>query len=179
LIADRTFEEEEEQMSLFGKKPDPPPFNHPLAGGAGASASAQAYGVADLIRLLKTIPVDQHPDLVVRVVKTTLESVGVHSSQVIEDALKQESIIHERIGVLEKEIEGLTGEIQQRKEEIAQLQVELSEATRARERLQSAEGVKLAASPAEPGQKPRSLPPPLPPPLHKPSGKPPEPATGT
>jgi hypothetical protein len=169
----------EEQMSLFGNKPAPPPLNHPLAGGEGATASVRSYGVADLVRLLKTIPVDQHPDLVVRVVKTTLESVGVHSSQVIEDALKQEGVIHERIAVLEREIDGLAGEIQQRKEEIAQLQVELSEATRVRERLQSAEGVRLAAPPAEPGQKPRSLPPPLPPPLHKPSGKPPEPATGT
>jgi hypothetical protein len=179
IDAYRTLEEEEEQMSLFGNKPAPPPFNPPLAGGEGASASVRSYGVADLVRLLKTIPVDQHPDLVVRVVKTTLESVGVHSSQVLEDALKQEGVIHERIAVLEKEIEGLTGEIQQRREQITQLQVELSEATRVRERLQSADGVRSAAPPTEPGQKPRSLPPPLPPPLHKPSGKPPEPATGT
>jgi hypothetical protein len=168
-------------MSLFGKKPEPPPFNHHLATGADASASGRSYGVTDLIRLLKTIPVDQHPDLVVRVVKTTLESVGVQSSHVIEDALRHESAINERIAAIEKEIEGLAGEIQLRREQIAQLHMELSETTYAKERLQNAEGVRLAP-PADPGAHPpkqRSLPPPVPPPLHKPSGKPPEPATGT
>jgi hypothetical protein len=174
-------------MSLFGKKPEPQPAAQPLLPADDRAAPNRSYGVADLIRLLKTIPVDQHPDLVVRVVKTTLESVGVHSSQVIEDALRHESAVNDRIGVLEGEIEGLASEIHARKEQIAQLRVELSETTYAKERLQSAEGAIHAgppgAPPADPGPhapKPRSLPPPLPPPLHKSSsGKPPEPATGT
>jgi hypothetical protein len=116
--------------------------------------------------------------LVVRVVKSTLESVGVSSSQVIEDAARLESAIRERVSALEGEIEGLTSEIHQRKEKIAQLNAELSETIYAKDRLQGAENVPFAA--AEAGHhapKPRSLPPPLPPPMHK--GKPPEPATGT
>jgi hypothetical protein len=170
-------------MSLFGKKAEPQPSFQPQTPSDERPAQGRSYGVADLIRLLKSIPVDQHPDLVVRVVKTTLESVGVHSSQVVEDALRQEGAIGDRISVLEGEIEGLTGEIQARKEQIAQLRTELSETTYAKERLQSAEGVMHAAPSPEPSlhaPKPRSLPPPLPPPLHKSSsGKPPEPATGT
>jgi hypothetical protein len=170
-------------MSLFGKKPEPQPLNQPFSPDDDRGAPNRSYGVADLIRLLKTIPVDQHPDLVVRVVKTTLESVGVHSSHVIDDALRHEGAINDRIAVLEGEIEGLSSEIHARKEQIAQLRVELSETTYAKERLQSAEGAIHGAPPADPGShapKPRSLPPPLPPPLHKSSsGKPPEPATGT
>ena len=69
-------------MSLFGKKPEPQPIMQPRAPGDEPATPNRSYGVAVLIRLLKTIPVDQHPDLVVRVVKTTLESVGVHSSHV-------------------------------------------------------------------------------------------------
>jgi hypothetical protein len=170
-------------MSLFGKKPEPQPIIQPQTPAEDRSSPARPYGVAELIRLLKTIPVDQHPDLVVRVVKTTLESVGVQSSHVIEDALRQESAINDRIAALEGEIEGLAAEIRARKEQIAELRVELSETTYAKERLQSAEGVLLAAPSADPAHhapKHRSLPPPLPPPLHKsPSGKPPEGATGT
>jgi hypothetical protein len=169
-------------MSLFGKKPEPPPLTQAsFSEDEPPSTPGRAYGVADLIRLLKTIPVDQHPDLVVRVVKTTLESVGVHSSHVIDDAVRLETAIADRIGVLEGEIQSLTGEIQLRRDQIGQLQVELSETTYAKERLQSAEAVSFGNSTGDPGAhapKPRSLPPPLPPPLHK-SGKPPEPATGT
>jgi hypothetical protein len=171
-------------MSLFGKKPEPQPIIQSQSPAEDRGAPGRPYGVAELIRLLKTIPVDQHPDLVVRVVKTTLESVGVQSSHVIEDALRHEGAINDRIAVLEGEIDGLTSEIRARKEQIAELRVELSETTYAKERLQSAEGVMFAAAssgePPHHAAKPRSLPPPLPPPLHKsPSGKPPEGATGT
>src|SRR5262245_41235954 len=113
-------------MSLFGKKPEPQSLIQPQAPSDDRGASNRSYGVAELIRLLKTIPVDQHPDLVVRVVKTTLESVGVHSSHVIDDALRQEGAINDRIAILEGEIEGLASEIHARKEQIAQLRVELS-----------------------------------------------------
>src|SRR5258707_13248555 len=116
-------------MSLFGRKAEPVPAIQPSMQNdeppGRAPASTRSYGIADLIRLLKTIPVDQHPDLVVRVVKTTLESVGVHSSHVIEDAVGQEAAIGDRIAVLESEIEALTSQIHQRKDQIAALQVEL------------------------------------------------------
>src|SRR5260221_3395063 len=115
-------------MSLFGRKAEPVPAIQPSMQNdeppGRAPASTRSYSVADLIRLLKTIPVDQHPDLVVRVVKTTLESVGVHSSQVIEDAVRHEAVINERMVTLEGEIERLTAQIQSRREQIAQLNVE-------------------------------------------------------
>jgi hypothetical protein len=166
-------------MSLFGKKPEPPAsLVQPRVADDVVAAPNRSYGVTDLIRLLKTIPTDQHPDLVVRVVKTTLESVGVQSSQVVEDAVRQETIINERIRVLEDEIESLAGEIKARRDQIAQLQVDVAETTYAKDRLLSVEGIEPSSSSdgASHGTKPRTLPPPIPPPLHK-SGKPPEPAT--
>ena len=68
-------------MSLFGK-----PVEH-VSPGAPCDVNGEGgYGIGDLIRLLKAIPIDHHPELVVQVIKTTLESVGVKSSAVIEDA---------------------------------------------------------------------------------------------
>jgi len=170
-------------MSLFGKKPEPPPASQPSSQPNDephryAPATSRSYGVADLIRLLKTIPVDQHPDLVVRVVKTTLESVGVQSSQVIDDAVRLEAAINEQMATLEGEIEALTAEIRVRRERIAELNVERADTTNAKERLLGAEGESGPSTPGDSASstKQRSLPPPLPPPFHKsPSGKPPEP----
>src|SRR3954465_10838297 len=119
-------------MSLFGKKPEPPgPLPH-VSNGEPAAPNPP-YGVIDLIRLMKTIPIDHHPDLVVRVIKTTLESVGVHSSAVIEDALRQEKTIRERIALLEADIEGFVRQIQERRDRIAELEVDLSETIYAKE----------------------------------------------
>ena len=166
-------------MSLFGKQdeqgsPAPP---H----GRGQSG----YGVADLIGLLKVIPIDHHPELVVQVIKTTLESVGVKSSFVIEDALAQENRMRDAIEMLERQIAVLMQEIHDRQEQIAQFDVALRDVIGAKNLLASAESSAAALSeidlnhaqfvegsgagaldgvgPDETGTA-RSLPPPLPPP---------------
>jgi len=169
-------------MSLFGKRPEPPPTPQPHVTNDDPAAPNRRYGVIDLIRLMKTIPIDHHPDLVVRVIKTTLESVGVHSSAVVEDALREEDAIRDRIAKLEGDIDGLTREIQDRRDQIKQLHVDLSETIYAKERLQSTESVILASTAGQVAaqvSKPRTLPPPVPPPHRTPSGKPPEPVPGT
>jgi hypothetical protein len=169
-------------MSLFGKRPEPTPTPQPHVTNDDPAAPNRPYGVIDLIRLMKTIPIDHHPDLVVRVIKTTLESVGVHSSAVVEDALREENAIRDRIAKVEGDIDGLTREIQDRRDQIKQLHVDLSETIYAKERLQSTESVILASTLGEvvaQASKPRTLPPPLPPPHRTPSGKPPEPVPGT
>ncbi len=171
-------------MSLFGKKQEFPPFAPTVRPSSGAGVPGRPYGVGDLIQLMKTISLDEHPDLVVRVIKTTLESLGVQTSDVLEDASKQRQAIQQQIAAVEGEIEGLTKEIQHRRDKIGQLQLDLAETTYARERLLSAEKASPPPVPGEPGSanpKPRSLPPPLPPILKSGTGKPqpPEPATGT
>src|SRR4051794_34245770 len=115
------FEPRRNAMSLFGKKVEPPPMQPPAmppslppvyAPGAEAAQQKRGYGVADLILLMKTIPTDRHPELVVRVVKSTLESVGVRANDIIEDALQHEGVVRDRIGTLEGEIDGLEQEIE-------------------------------------------------------------------
>jgi hypothetical protein len=169
-------------MSLFGKLVDNPSPSAP-----SDANDYGAYGIGDLIRLLKSIPIDHHPELVVQVIKTTLESVGVRSSAVIEDAIVRENGIREAMEMLESQIVVLTQEIEARQYQIAQLRVELSETTRARSLIANAEAPSGSAplidlnlpqlEPAEvvaadgagldDAREPRSLPPPLPPPRRK------------
>ena len=78
-------------MFLFGKQDEQRSSAPSDAAGHGG------YGIADLIRLLKVIPTDHHPQLVVQVIKTTLESVGVKSSAVIEDAIIRENAMRDAI----------------------------------------------------------------------------------
>src|SRR5262245_32293283 len=101
-------------MSLFGKKIEPTPMPPavmpsplPTSQAPDAPQAKRGYGVADLITLMKTIPTDRHPELVVRVVRSTLESVGVRPNDIIEDALRHEGVVRDRIAALEGEIDGL------------------------------------------------------------------------
>jgi hypothetical protein len=185
-------------MSLFGKKlepnshsfgpvpPVPPmgtssrPESEPVP---ARQAAARSYGVADLIKLMRTMPVDQNADWVVKVITTTLESVNVHVSEIIEDASKQQSSIEERIARLDSEIDSLTNEIETRRELVVHLQTELSETSQVLERLRNAEVASSSSTPAATDSSPHAakgsrLPPPLPPPM-RPSGKPPEPTTAS
>src|SRR5689334_7282251 len=121
-------------MSLFGK------LIEPASSHAPSEVNRQsAYGIGDLIRLLKTIPLDHHPELVVQVIKTTLESVGVESASVVEDALVQENGIREAMEMLQNQIIVLSQEIEARQHQIAQLQVEMRETTHARSLLANSE----------------------------------------
>ena len=172
-------------MSLFGKKVEAPPMQPPAmplplppvqAQGSEGAPQKRSYGVADLILLMKTIPTDRHPELVVRVVKSTLESVGVHVNDIIQDALHHEGVLNDRIAALEGEIDGLEQEIQRRRGHIAELQTNISELVYARERWQSAETGRHPALDEEGAgpAKGHSLPPPLPPPF--PKSAPPKPS---
>ena len=158
-------------MAIFGKReeiaqptPAPPP--------AAPKAGSQSYGIADVIRLLRTLPVDQHAELVVRVIRTTLESVNVHVSDLVQDAARHQQKLGDRITALQAQIQDLSKQIDTHRSEVARLEAELSETTTARDRLQHAE--QAAARPAAPGSfAPGHLPPPTPPPKLTPS-RPPE-----
>jgi hypothetical protein len=167
-------------MSLFGKKADAPPTvppplaQQPRPPTDEPRAHGRSYGVADLIQLMKSIPIDHQPDLVVQVVKSTLKSVGVHVPDIIEDAMRHEGQLKDRIAGVEGEIQALSEEIDRRKELIVQLQADMADLTYAKERWQDATST-ASSPPPEPHAKSHVLPPPLPPPFPKnASGKPPE-----
>ena len=96
--------------SLENEKKVAQPVAGPVAT-ASVSKSSGHYGIGDVIRLLRTLPVDQHAELVVRVIRTTLESVNVHVSDLVEDASKQQQKLGDRITTLQAQIQDLSKQI--------------------------------------------------------------------
>jgi hypothetical protein len=144
-------------MSIFGKKWE------------GEHSGAGKHGIGDVIRLLRTLPVDQHPELVVQVIRTTLEALEVvHVSDLIQDAVKQEQKLNERIGALKAQMHELSKQIETHREEVGRLEADLKETTTAKERLLFAEQAAGAMNPASPPRPPGPLPPPVPPPKSAP-----------
>ncbi len=97
------------------------------------------YGINAAIQLMRSLPVDQNPELVVVVIKTTLESLKVKVSDIIADAGRKQVDLEKRVEMLTKEIGDFEKEIQQRKEEIARLEADHAETTSVKERLELAE----------------------------------------
>jgi hypothetical protein len=163
---------QEDEMSIFGKREE---IAQPSLGSGPSTSAAKAsghYGIGDVIRLLRTLPVDQHAELVVRVIRTTLESVNVHVSDLVEDATKHQQKLGDRIATLQSQIMDLSKQIDTHRSEVARLEADLAETSSAKERLQHAEQV-AARAPGQAPFGPGQLPPPTPPPKMTPS-KPPD-----
>jgi hypothetical protein len=130
------------------KKAEPAEWGVLPGGGSARPSPSSAYGIEETIRLMRSLPVDQHPELVVRVVKHTLESVNVRLSAILAEATKKEQLIAQQIASLSGEITGLEAEIAKRRQAIDQLQQDLNETTRVKERLELAEATGVPAPPA-------------------------------
>ncbi len=163
-------------MSIFGKKEGELPSSDEAQ---MRGRSGRPYGIGDVIRLLRTLPIDQHGELVVRVIRTTLESVNVHVRELIGDATKQQQELSQRIGTLHAKILELTKQIDTQREEVARLEADLAETTNAKERLQAAEQTAAASIPAghptPSAAHGHGVPVPLPPPMKAAPHRPPEP----
>src|SRR5687767_7053774 len=61
------------------------------------------YGIQNAIELMRNLPQD-NVELVVRVVKTTLESTQIKIPLIIKDATRKQGEIEKRIAILKKEI---------------------------------------------------------------------------
>ena len=104
-------------MSLFGKKDSAEP------GTVGEvktrnKVGKRSYGIAETTLLMRTLPVDQNVELVVRVVRNTLESMDVQLPDIIEDAQQREGSLQERMDTLNGEIAEFTSQIDLRRQEI-------------------------------------------------------------
>jgi drebrin-like protein len=128
--------------------PPPPPAAEP------------AFTIDDAVVLMRTLP-NRNIDLVMQVVKKTLESVHVDVSRIIEGATKKEAVIEERVGALKKEIEKLEGQIAAAKKEIAGLDADQKEISTVKERLLLAQKVEAEVISDRPAP-PASPPPPKP-----------------
>jgi hypothetical protein len=116
----------------------------PAAAPASSTSSSKSYGIGEAIQLMRGLPVDQHPDLVVRVVRATLGSLNVHLPDIIEDASKKQKTVQDRIAAVHAQIAELEKQLEAHRRDISGLEADLKETTSVKERLQMAE--KLAAT---------------------------------
>ncbi len=96
------------------------------------------FGIQKAIELMRDLP-QQNVELVVQVVKKTLESMNVDVPTIIEDARSKQAKIQGRIKGLEDEIADYREEIAAREEEIAALKADFAETRQVRERLEMAQ----------------------------------------
>jgi hypothetical protein len=115
-------------------KAEPPKVEPPRAPPPPPAAASLPFGIEDAVVLVRQLPT-RNTDLVMQVVKKTLESVHVDIVQIIDGATKKEQGIEDRISTLKKEIERLEAQIATSKKEIAQLEAEQKEVTSVKERL--------------------------------------------
>jgi hypothetical protein len=121
----------------------------PSAAAPSASANVDddvrpAYGINQAIELMRSLPADQNPELVVIVIKATLESLKVKVADIIADADRKTKDLEERVSNLKRAIADFEKEIETRKEEIGRLEADHSETSVVRQRLELAEKAQRA-----------------------------------
>src|SRR5262245_9401505 len=128
-------------MSIFTKKTEsePPRPAADVVAGPVSSGQSKSYGIAEAIHLMRGLPVDQNPELVVRVVRATLASLSVHLPDIIEDASRKQKTISDRIAAVHTQVAELEKQLETQRKEIAGLEAEMKETTNVKERLQMAE----------------------------------------
>lgn len=141
--------EEEESTNLFDSDELPnsgdldrklfEPENEPVVAASPKVAPKRSltYGIQDAIDLMRKLPAD-NKEIVVSVVKQTLESTHISVEDIIADATDKESRLLNKNAQLETEIKQLQQQIADRKSQIAALLDDHKETVSVRERLELA-----------------------------------------
>lgn len=109
-----------------------------LNGGEQEAPPRSKYGIDDTLKLMRTLPVEQHPDLVVLVVKNTLASMNVSLKSILGDAANKREASIKRIAELKANIAELEAQVREKKQEVAGAEDDLAELTKVMERLEAA-----------------------------------------
>ena len=125
-----------EQVDLSVPTPAPADVEEPKP--EVPAAAQQEYGIEQAIALMRTLPSDS-VELVVRVVKHTLESTDIGIPNIIADASRKQERIDKRVALLKEEISDLESEIALRTKEIADLEEDHKDTSMVKERLELAE----------------------------------------
>jgi hypothetical protein len=96
------------------------------------------FGIDRAIQLMRSLPMDQNPDLVAIVITRTLTALEMKVSDIVEDATLRQRELAARIGSLKAKSSTLETEIELGVDEIVKLEAFLAEATSVMERLQLA-----------------------------------------
>ena len=137
-------------MSLWakskGEEKQPAAAAAPGAGSAEMPASRRQetapqagarVGIDHAIQLIRSLPTEKNVTLVVTVLKTTLESLGIRVADIVRDAVQRQQELEARVAQFKGEIQSLEKEIEQRVQEITRLEAAHAETTRVRDYLES------------------------------------------
>jgi hypothetical protein len=119
--------------------PAPQPPTSQVRALEAAPKPGPRVGIDHAIQLIRSLPTDRNVDLVVTVLKTTLESLGIRISDIVADASQRQKDLDARVSQLKSEIGALEQEIQRRAEEIVRLEAAHAETTKVRDYLEAEE----------------------------------------
>jgi|GEM_PF-1154827 len=95
------------------------------------------YGIKNAIELMRGLPRDNN-EVVVTVVKQTLESMNVQVEDIVKDAESKESRIRQQHKTLEQEVKNLEAKIADRNQQMSDLMADLKETLDVKDRLELA-----------------------------------------
>jgi cell division protein FtsB len=121
-------------------QPDSQPTAQPDSQPTAPAARVPAYGIDNAIELMRSLPSD-NIELVVKVVKHTLESLQIRTADIIHDAIAKQESIEARLKQLRAEIADYESEIASRQKEIEKLNGEYKETNTVRKHLELAENL--------------------------------------
>jgi hypothetical protein len=87
---------------------------------------------------MRSLPTDQNPELVAMVIASTLESLDLSVTEIIDDARARQTELEARIGSIKAKNSALEKEIELGVDEIVKLEASLAEALSVKERLERA-----------------------------------------
>jgi len=126
--AGSAIDKEGEDNDSFGS------FSQGANGGSRTGQPRSGYGIQDAIELMRKLP-NVNSDIVVTVVRKTLESANIQVNEIVSDAQKRETEIEDRSDQLIMEIEKLESKISELNEEITELNAEIEETTKVKDLL--------------------------------------------
>ncbi|MGI1677367.1 MAG: hypothetical protein K6L75_01425 [Cellvibrionaceae bacterium] len=132
-----TFEEIELPTASDINEPDFSAKDPQTSFTAPVKTHSSGYGIEDAILLMKSLPRD-NPEVVVTVVKKTLESTKIQVQDILNDAKDKEERIRSKHKALEAEIKQLQEQISKRNQQISDLVQDLNETTDVRQQLELA-----------------------------------------
>jgi hypothetical protein len=116
-----------------------PPKEMPASSAGGAAATPpKRFGIDRAIQLMRSLPTEQNPELVAMVIASTLESLEVNVSEIIEDANARAIELETRIANVKSKNKELEKQIELGVDEIVKLEASLAEAMSVKERIQLA-----------------------------------------
>jgi hypothetical protein len=109
------------------------------------------YGIDRAIQLMRSLPTEQNPELVAMVITSTLASLDLSVTEIIEDAKSHQADLEARIGSIKAKNAALEREIELGVDEIVKLEATLAETLSVKERLELAHNHQAAPNTKSPG----------------------------